>query len=939
MASIGPNRLILINAAKFSYAEVDLTKPLHLVGQNNVGKTTLVNLLQLLYIDNLSDMSFSGYSLPETRRYYFPDQHSYVLFECQTKSGIRVVGFYGKGPANNYDVGRFAYEGYFERSDFLDETEGVPTPLPTQTVKLRLAVKGFTPLAPKHLRAALTGNGNDKGVRLGLVPVRDKNNGYGKFKDLFKGLIRLRRLRQEDLKTTLCDTYAADIVIRSVDLEKKYSDQFSKVREQRRQVEDLERIAPAIDDAIRYARTQKRIRQEIVPQWHALKQATRHYRKALEDAIEQVADTARTKQNLIASTRKALDALEAQRDEQVGKIAGLKRDIQERNDLVRRCQNVNPGALKEKTKILENEQSGLLAQLKYVETTSPEEIRSRVQSTEKAIQELKNRLQGLETQLGSMLRQELGDNVLKRLFRGLNPGILNLDREGKHLDLSDPEALIRQLRAYDDRLDGTTLSSSWGRLSLDGLPAPDLSSYLDPERIRQDLKEREQRLERLNARLEVAVNQAKTREREKDLREQIQKHRDTLRDYTESVQAREELPSLEDRLQAAIKERETIVSETKTLRADLNQHQEEQRAAEERRSSLQDTQRELSQMADDLEAPPDEWKGASAQDHDITDHDDLEYPDSASENDRPTYDVPKQGDLLGPIRPMFQNVRENTQAENESSRNLQKSLDHIHQTTYGKYERESTTATLRQLREEREALDQRCDKVGQLWRQLLTGLSRNLHDLIEGLDKLRAKVSTINRRLGSTSVSDLERLKLEVRDVSSTVDMIQRMSDRDRMPLFGDTDAVEEDMNRLDAMLRKHPRIEMEDLFDVGFEITTVDGETKRYDGLENIQSNGTGITIKVLVHLVLINDLISDVEKSLPFYLDEASSLDERNLKGIVDAAREMDFVPVLASPNESSAVDHIYFLRPDGDRVYLGPEHCVSTSTHHPSFDAYAE
>lgn len=58
MLTTGPTRLIFIGAAKFSYAEVDLTRPLHLVGPNNVGKTTLVNVLQFLYVDKKSHMSF-----------------------------------------------------------------------------------------------------------------------------------------------------------------------------------------------------------------------------------------------------------------------------------------------------------------------------------------------------------------------------------------------------------------------------------------------------------------------------------------------------------------------------------------------------------------------------------------------------------------------------------------------------------------------------------------------------------------------------------------------------------------------------------------------------------------------------------------------------------------------------------------------------------------
>lgn len=92
MPTYGPRRLILINAATFSYAEVDLTQPLHLVGPNNIGKTTLVNVLQVLYIDRASHMVFPGYRWAETKRHYFPGRRSYVLFECHTPTGRQVVG-------------------------------------------------------------------------------------------------------------------------------------------------------------------------------------------------------------------------------------------------------------------------------------------------------------------------------------------------------------------------------------------------------------------------------------------------------------------------------------------------------------------------------------------------------------------------------------------------------------------------------------------------------------------------------------------------------------------------------------------------------------------------------------------------------------------------------------------------------------------------------
>jgi hypothetical protein len=155
--------------------------------------------------------------------------------------------------------------------------------------------------------------------------------------------------------------------------------------------------------------------------------------------------------------------------------------------------------------------------------------------------------------------------------------------------------------------------------------------------------------------------------------------------------------------------------------------------------------------------------------------------------------------------------------------------------------------------------------------------------------------------------------------------LLERAAEHDVMPLFGEAGKHREDLEELEELFHEHPEIHLTDLFTVGFSVTTVGGSTEKYDGLDNIQSNGTSITVKVLVHLVLINDLLRDDALRLPFYLDEASSLDESNLGGIVTASTEMGFVPVLASPSESTAVRHIYYLQSNGERVYLGPEHRV--------------
>lgn len=120
MNIVGTSRMVLLRAGKYDYGEVELINPLHLVGPNNIGKTSLIAVLQFFYIDDQRSMHFSR-EMAETRKYYFPDQNSYILFECLTPGGYHVVGVQGLGPIRSYEFQRFAYQGQYDPDDYLDE--------------------------------------------------------------------------------------------------------------------------------------------------------------------------------------------------------------------------------------------------------------------------------------------------------------------------------------------------------------------------------------------------------------------------------------------------------------------------------------------------------------------------------------------------------------------------------------------------------------------------------------------------------------------------------------------------------------------------------------------------------------------------------------------------------------------------------------------------
>ncbi len=60
----GVRRLVAINSGNVQYANLDLSEPVHLAAANNRGKTTLVNALQFLYVDEFRICSSYSFAAP-----------------------------------------------------------------------------------------------------------------------------------------------------------------------------------------------------------------------------------------------------------------------------------------------------------------------------------------------------------------------------------------------------------------------------------------------------------------------------------------------------------------------------------------------------------------------------------------------------------------------------------------------------------------------------------------------------------------------------------------------------------------------------------------------------------------------------------------------------------------------------------------------------------
>lgn len=91
-------KLVFVNSAGHCFTEIDIDRHLAVFGQNNKGKTSILNALKLFLLpeENLKDCknkfafrdSKGGfYSGRESHRHYFPDDFSFIVLEAENRHG------------------------------------------------------------------------------------------------------------------------------------------------------------------------------------------------------------------------------------------------------------------------------------------------------------------------------------------------------------------------------------------------------------------------------------------------------------------------------------------------------------------------------------------------------------------------------------------------------------------------------------------------------------------------------------------------------------------------------------------------------------------------------------------------------------------------------------------------------------------------------------
>jgi len=883
MPSPGVKRIIFIRAGRYDYAELELGKSVHLVGDNNVGKTSLIESLQFLYIGNFNEMKFGNYKWEETQRYYFNSEQSYILFECMTNKGKYVtVGLHGRGVLQNYNVERFTFSGKFEKDIFVLPDNHVRA---FDDVKMKLDedARHFRLLEPKDIRASVVGSIDDAQIALGIVPLRDEGK-YAKFTHLFRNLLRLNNMTQQDIKETLLEVHD-QFRKPEINLVADYGTEFARAKLERDKLNELKRILPEANRLKLLWEQHTSARKDIPAFYQHLERIKTGAIERLRADEKRFSNAARLAEENIGQLK---DRLLAIRDDIKARVStrgeaqgNLKRLVTKEKAL----QGFVINLVEESLRNLNSQIAELQGKL-HANTDSVEVIQGDIKVHEGKLKDLLRSHENFALLLGTALKAHFSEAEIRDVFRVLNPNLLSTPIQAGSIEVSDEANALKHLYAIKDAIREGVFEWDGTKIHLSSLPGSREVLH-DLKSIKDEIETVKKLIGKRTSELEVAKDAAAVRNQVGILSEQARKLQTQIFEwnaYQEELKNKAEWDGLVKTLSSEIEAMEEVAQKIEKDKFTLSQQMNR-----EINSAIQAGQA-VEKVYSERYVPADNsWPIGLI---DPAWMEDFHQAASIYRDMHATYISTGEE-----VESILENIRFSAPSAG----------DHFVGTTLEE-QIEAVITTLDSI----QRIEESCNEI---WEGCVVGLRTSFSYILKDLDSLSEKMRVFNQHLAGVSISNLKRITLDIEERKDLTKKYRDMISSEGTLFAGLSESIKA-IADISKMIEQNPIIRLADLFGVRFNIEFEDGSKKTFSDLSSIESNGTTIMIKALINMILIRDMmrpavIKSGEMSIPFYLDEANQIDPKNLKQIVDTARRLGFCPVLASTIPVAVAENLYFVQ----------------------------
>ncbi|QEY64871.1 chromosome partitioning protein ParA [Metapseudomonas lalkuanensis] len=886
----GIRRFALLNTAGYSLGLFPLETPLSIYGANNLGKSASINALQFPILARMSDMSFGKYSLEQSRKFYFATDTSYILVEVSLPHGPHVIGVAGRGPGGGFGHQFFAYRGELD----LDHYQRDGTCLRQRELFNNLEREGIKAyeLKPDELRRLLVGGHTSIPLDLTLIPLRSTSEQSLKtFRSLFINLLHMREITAAKLKQLFLDAFEHSLRSGSVDYIAACEEAFRDVRRMEQDYQALVAAGPLVE-ALANGVTQREILRgklhRISPLLDSLLGTWQDYSGARREELVIQAEHYRGEQDGLQNEQRGgtqemmrLERAITENQRWLGELAVLK----------------NRFALVDDAKVLEqqllaakdahDELAGALAQSRQF---SAEDLDERLRDLEKRLKAVKQQLDHADNNSYSRLREEFSQADVDRLMRLFNGQLFSLPLGEKGIQLDDGEAWVKTLETVLDQFKGSQFEVPGLSIDLSHIEPPALQALADRAALRDQKDRLERELKQLRTQQSVAADRAASKAQAEKLYQDVLDAQKALEDFrkaqtlsAEEPAKLEELAQLEATQDELKRSADAFTERVQQLSAKLQLVGRQLADLEAKERTLEDALRRRQLLPADLPF------GTPFMDPVDDSLDNLlpllnDYQDTWQALQR----------IDGQIEALYAQVRLKGVAKFDSEDDAERRL----QLLINAYaHRQDEALTLAKAR-----------------RAAVTDIARTLRNIRSDYDNLEHQLALFNREINKRQVSNLASFRIvlapnkeALRHIDQIIHSAGQYEEGETLSVFDLTNSSDQDAKNEEAkeylarlVAANGNQLGLKDLFELAFEITKVHGQPVIHTDIDGAASNGTTMTIKALTNMYLLLHLMDREQAGrirLPYYLDEAADIDERNQQALIETSQQLGFTPILAS------------------------------------------
>lgn len=892
-------KLAIFNSQKHAKViiKLDDATAIQIIGENKIGKTTLIDSLNFLYIIDKSKMSFdsrggkSTYDIKQSLHHFFPiPNQSFIVFECFKGKAGGYFCILVKRKNTEDDVEYFKIDKQLDENDFIDTSGNLKK---FDDIRKDLTLNNaIQSLKDKSEFFQWVYNKDTK--RNAFLWINDSVRRKGQSLEnsltkTYRFLLNASSIDDNALREALIiadnrqglslDVFANKNKIETVEKLKNESNYINKLTKIKKEFEDFKLLVSATE-------SKKKLVAELL---YSFDELLKREVESLKLQIEQAETT-------IKNYKKEYEVFEPQRKELSEKIGELKAEIRQLvNDKFH-----DKGKIYQKEEILK-EINQILKETSPLHTTVEtltEFLETQQKSFQKQLDEVSAVLQSItqynttqketESKIKSLTeKQEQLENKISKFQDLLIHNISESKEVREKLNAIFSEKVIATFTKKDiiQKIQslGNILSINDGKF--EGL------DKINPKPLES--------IEELNEQLETV---------EKDLKQQ-KDILDTLKNRAEKEKQKRELQNNINAIEAKItkiSQKDSIENELATLKKELQEFNAQLAEKEQKHEEISN---ELTKITNLITENQNKITGYNKQIETYSDwHKEFEQDRSSIAFVENLIEKPLDT-LRQELRKEKRNWETKRQEKQSKFAELQKETENY----------AAEPIFIEQIGQDMLTLKDKEKSIETLLDQVSNEFTQPVQIFLDAYKHFEEFIKKFNRSISEYKISDLTALKIELKAHTSLFEDLEKISkiirvDDFKTDLFNrfNTKEQQDYLKVLEEYINNRNReINFKELFEVRLNAYDENGKPKPIDLKVGNESQGTIRMINLILFLLVIKFFkTEDEENKLVFFIDE-DVIDSSNTEQLIRFCKENGFVIIFAAKHQIVGLEKYYFIK----------------------------